>query len=165
MRGRKPKPTLLKLVQGNRGKRSPKSTEPNPPPVAPPVPEHLSDEAKVEWGRMLAHLEPLGLVSQLYRAALAGYCQAWADWVEACRHCAKGKIVATPKKKITKRDGTVEESGGYPITNPWLAIRKQASKEMRDYGAEFGYSPASITRVSVEPPPGDDGGWGGIGNG
>jgi phage terminase small subunit len=76
--GRKPKPTSLKVLQGNPGKRPLNENEPKPPPRLPRSPEHLSEEAKKEWRRAGKFLFQLGLVSDIDRAAFAAYCQAWA---------------------------------------------------------------------------------------
>ena len=73
MAGRKPKPTALKLVTGNPGKRPLNDHEPQPEAAIPEVPAHLSGEAKAEWDRIVIRLHPLGLLTDLDRAALAAY--------------------------------------------------------------------------------------------
>ena len=47
MPGPPPKPTKLKLLAGNPGKRPLNENEPEPEAVAPSVPAHLDDEAGV----------------------------------------------------------------------------------------------------------------------
>ena len=47
-RGRKPKPTAVKIDEGNPGKRRINGREPKPPASLPDCPAHLSDEAKLE---------------------------------------------------------------------------------------------------------------------
>ena len=83
--GRPPKPTALKLLTGNAGKRPLPENEPAPvvPSRLPPPPKHLSDEAKSEWRRMGRELLRLGLLTTIDRAEFALYCQAWGRWVEA----------------------------------------------------------------------------------
>ena len=51
-RGRKPKPTAVKVLEGNPGKRSLNTGEPKPEKKAPRCPAWLEDEAKKEWRRM-----------------------------------------------------------------------------------------------------------------
>ena len=82
MRGRKPKPTALKLVQGVPGKRPLPKREPSPEIGAPACPEWLLPEAKKVWRRLVRELEALGLLTGIDREALAGYCQAWANAVD-----------------------------------------------------------------------------------
>ena len=47
-RGRKPKPTAVKMLEGNPGKRSLNTGEPKPEKKAPRCPAWLEDEAKKE---------------------------------------------------------------------------------------------------------------------
>ena len=85
MRGRRPTPTALKLIQGNPGKRALNPNEPKPVTAVPTYPAHLSPTAKAEWKRLAQQLEKLGMISQLDRTAFAAYCQAYGRWVEAER--------------------------------------------------------------------------------
>ena len=91
MRGRKPKPTRLKLIEGNPGKRPLNKHEPKPEPKVPTCPAHLCPAAKAEWKRLSRELFVLGIVTALDRAALAAYCQAYGRWAEAER-----KLKETP---------------------------------------------------------------------
>jgi phage terminase small subunit len=85
MRGRKPKPTYLKILDGNPGRRPNNPGEPQPPRRAPTCPSHLCPAAKAEWKRLAAQLTVLRILTELDRAALAAYCQAYGRWVEAER--------------------------------------------------------------------------------
>src|SRR5687768_3708732 len=82
-RGRKPKPTLLKILDGNPGKRPINESEPNAPDGVPDCPDWLDDEAKAEWARVIPELREMGLLSRADRPALAAYCTAWSRWVQA----------------------------------------------------------------------------------
>ena len=87
--------------------------EPNPEPAIPECPEELSDEAKKEWERVSAELLPMGLLSRVDRAALAGYCQAWATWIEAQASLREyGVIIKSPN--------------GYPMSSPYLSVANKA---------------------------------------
>ena len=77
-RGRKPKPTALKVLEGNPGGRPLNPNEPKPAKKAPRCPSWLEDEAKKEWKRMGKTLEQMGLLTEMDMAAFAGYCQAYA---------------------------------------------------------------------------------------
>jgi phage terminase small subunit len=61
VRGRKPKPTRLKLVAGNPGKRPLKPREPKPEVKVPICPAHLCPAAKAVWKRLTRELFVLGL--------------------------------------------------------------------------------------------------------
>ena len=89
MRGRKPKPTALKLLEGNPGRRPIRGGEPQPPRNQPTCPAHLSPTAKAEWKRLAQSLNKMGLLTQVDRAVFSAYCQAYGRWVEAERKLAE----------------------------------------------------------------------------
>ena len=96
MRGAKPKPTNLKILQGNPGKRPLNKREPKPKLLIPDVPDHLTQSARDEWDRVSRELYMLGLLSSIDRSALAGYCQAYSRWVDAEEGIRKtGLVVKT----------------------------------------------------------------------
>ena len=82
-KGRKPKPTSLKILEGNPGKRPLPKNEIQPKKKAPRCPSWLEEDAKKEWKRMGKVLEGLGLLTDMDMMAFAGYCQAYARWKEA----------------------------------------------------------------------------------
>ena len=142
MRGRKPKPTAVKVLAGNPGKRPLNTSEPQPPVPerTPYVPRHLNDEAKREWRRMASILLVLGLYTEVDRAALAMYCQAWGRWVIAEGKCAEiGEVLYTDK--------------GYAYPNPWRAEANRAQDLMRRLFTEFGLTPSARSRLSVPQSP------------
>jgi len=133
-KGRKPKPTYLKVLSGNAGKRPLNRDEPNPVPDVPECPEILSANAKEEWARIAPRLAALGLLTQIDRGALAGYCFHWGVWEVAMEH-------------VKEEGPVVYAKTGFPLVNPWLAVANKSMAEMRAFLAEFGMSPSSRTRV------------------
>ena len=143
MRGRKPKPTALKVMQGNPGKRALNAQEPKPPSDLPECPPHLSAEARAEWDRLAATLHGMGVLTQVDRTLLAAYCQAWGRWVEAER-----KLAETPTLLRTP--------SGHVQPSPWLSIANKQLELMAKFMAELGLTPAARTRIaafSPRPPP------------
>lgn len=135
MRGRKPKPTNLKLLQGNPGHRPINKNEPRPPVVAPDPPEHLNWIALAEWSRVCAELANLGLISQIDSSALAAYCQCYARWVEAEEGVKKSGLI------IKTKDGNI-------IQSPLVGIANTAMKLMHKFLIEFGMTPSCRSRLS-----------------
>jgi len=88
-RGRKPKPTHLKLIEGNPGKRPIRTGPDRPATAMPEPPEHLNELARAEWERVAHGLHALRLLETVDRAALAAYCVAYARWVQAERAIAE----------------------------------------------------------------------------
>src|ERR1700756_3942310 len=78
MRGRPPKPTRIKALTGNPGKRPLNTHEPRPEPALPDCPPELSPTAQREWTRLTGELAKLNLITNLDRGALATYCGAYA---------------------------------------------------------------------------------------
>ncbi|MFC3616081.1 phage terminase small subunit P27 family, partial [Lutimaribacter marinistellae] len=66
-RGPKPKPTRLKLLQGTARKHRLARAEPEPETVSPTPPDHLAGPALEEWGRVVAEMVRLGIMSRLDR--------------------------------------------------------------------------------------------------
>jgi P27 family predicted phage terminase small subunit len=146
MRGRKPKPTALKILAGNPGHQKLSDDEPQPPRGLPTCPAHLKNEARREWFRIGRELEMLGVVAKTDRAALAAYCQLYARWVEA-------------EAALAEQGMIVEAINGAKGRNPHLGIVKDALEQMRKYLIEFGLTPSSRSRLHVAPQskrPGDD---------
>jgi P27 family predicted phage terminase small subunit len=140
-RGPRPDPTALKILRGNPGKRAISPREPKPTVGRPEVPAHLDAVGRTEWERVIGTLEVNGLVTQLDRAALAGYCAAWSRWVDAELKLREfGAVVTSPSR-------------GYPVLSPWWTIASTSLRQMRDFLAEFGMSPASRTRIEADEPP------------
>ncbi len=143
-RGPAPKPTRLRVIEGNPSKRPLNKHEPKPRPVRPPCPQWLNKEAKKEWRRVVPELARLGVLTIVDRAAVAGYCQAWARWREAEETLSKfGSVFKTPS--------------GYVQQLPHVAIAHRSLLVMKAFAAELGLTPASRTRISVLPGiPSDD---------
>lgn len=138
MAGRPAKPTKLKELSGNPGKRSLNKSEPKPPVKAPTCPRHIQGEARREWNRITKQLMTLGLLTEVDRAALAAYCQCWARWVQA------EEAMRDPEHRMV----TLTDSG-YPVVTPWIGVANNAMKQMLRYLTEFGMTPASRSRVTV----------------
>lgn len=136
MRGRRPKPTHLKALMGNPGKRSLSGSEPQPEAIVPSCPPELGPAAQREWNRLVADLGKLNLLTSLDRAALAAYCGAYALWAEATEAVQKfGAMVKSPT--------------GYPIQSPYISIANRQAEIMMRIASEFGFTPASRSRIAA----------------
>ena len=136
MRGRKPKPTSVKILSGNPGKRALNHHEPKPIAAIPECPTELNPAARTEWDRLVKDLAPLKMLTSLDRAALATYCQAYALWSEA--------ITAVHKFGVM-----VKSPSGYPMQSPYIAMANKQAEIMMRIASEFGFTPASRSRISV----------------
>ncbi len=132
-KGPPPKPGALRIAGGNAGKR-PIVQGAEPDTALPECPEELSEAARLEWFRIGGELKAMDLVSRLDRAALALYCAAFADYWEAYAQVQDlGTVIKSPS--------------GYPIQNPYVAIRNKAWEQLHKALLEFGLSPSARMRV------------------
>lgn len=142
-RGRKPKPTALKVLEGNPGKRELNENEPKPKPKAPSCPKWLEDEAKKEWRRMSKQLEGLGLLTEVDMTAFAGYCQAYARWKQS-------------EEFITKHGAIVKTPSGYWQQVPQVSIAQTYLRIMNRFCEQFGLTPSSRSRLTADNGNSDD---------
>ena len=146
-RGRKPKPTHLKLVEGNPGKRKiPKGEPVFAQGDLPEPPEHLNALARAEWARVAAGLHSLRLLCGVDRAALAAYCVAYARWTQA-----ENSIAEMAKRDQLTGGLMIKTTNGNAIQNPLVGTSNKAAADMGRYAAEFGMTPAARARLAVDP--------------
>lgn len=148
-RGRKPKPTALRVVDGGR------AIEGVAPPLArlPPPPAWLRPEAKAEWKRLGSKLIDLGLLSGIDRATFAAYCQAFGTWEAAekallamQKEARKDPSIAAPEMA-----GLVATtSNGNLIHHPLGVVAQKARLEAVKIAAEFGLTPSSRSRIDTD---------------
>lgn len=150
MQGRKPKPTVLKVIAGNPGKRALPKNEPKISlDTDAKCPTRLSGEARREWGRIAPVLRDAGLLTKVDRSALTLYCEAHELYLRA-----KGFVDAEALTIV------VGEYGDQKPT-PYLSIMNKQADRMRQLLVEFGMTPSSRSRVQVSPPKGaEDDEWG-----
>ena len=133
-RGRKPKPTAMKELEGNPGKHPLNTSEPKPNKKAPACPKWLEPEAKKEWRRLAKQMEAIGILTEVDMAAFAGYCQAYARWKEA-------------EEFITQHGTIVKTPSGYWQQVPQVSIAQTYLKIMNKFAEQFGLTPSSRSRI------------------
>jgi len=146
MRGRKPKPTRQRKLEGNAGRRPLNKTEPEPAEIvdASQAPGELVGNARAiaEWQRLVPMLRDLRMVTEADRGALIAVCLEWARYIEATLKVSiLGMVVKTP--------------AGYPIPNPYLSIATKALAGCHRLWPELGLTPSSRSRVTTIAEPAD----------
>ncbi len=127
----KRKPTELKIVQGNPGKRPLNKDEPKPAEaVAPKPPPWLDNNGLHAWETVVPELERLGLLTDVDLIALAHFCSWHSTFLWASREI--------------EMDGmTLTDNSGRQYKNPAMNIKDAASKHVRAFGSEFGLTPST----------------------
>jgi P27 family predicted phage terminase small subunit len=171
MPGRRPKPTALKELAGNPGHRPLNADEPRPEPGAPEKPKGMGHAANREWDFITGALLKLGILTNVDGKALAAYCDAYGLWEQARKEINKyGLVLKAPK---VDKDGNViivrcgededwemvnpatKERGKvlYEFkANPAVGVYNTFGKLMKAYLIEFGLTPASRSKLKIQPP-------------
>ncbi len=138
MRGRRPKPYLVKKGSGNPGKR-PLNPGPQYRSVLPRCPASLHGEARRIYNRLSKVLHRQGLLNEGTFDCLIMLCRI-------------GGIAADLEKILRTKGYTIRTERG--IRNrPEVGMFQKATAEFRHYLNEFGLTPASVQRVPTRQRP------------
>lgn len=138
--GRKPKPTELKILQGNPGRRPLRQVrKAQTLQRTPSPPDWLTDIGRAEWRRVGKLLSKLQVLTDSDLSALAAYCDAYSRWRKA-------------REMIEEQGITTETGSGNLKAHPATVVVHQAMTEMRQFMVELGLTPSSRTRVNQVKP-------------
>lgn len=139
MRGRKPKPSHLRLLDGNASHSAkPNHDEPMPTGDLDEAAPELSALAQKIWREAIASAPP-GMLKLLDRSAFQGWVVAFATFQEA-------------DTKVQSLGLLLKSKEGTPYQNPYLGIRNKAAGMMRQFASDLGFNPTARTRVKVVKP-------------
>lgn len=139
--GKRPRPTHLKLIEGNPGKRKLNKREPQPTRgEMPSAPDFLNAAAKLEWERLAPELYRLGLLTSVDLNPLAAYCQCFGRWLQA--ETALAEMKDRPASGLV-----IKTTSGNAIQNPLVGTANKAARDMMRYASEFGLTPAARARL------------------
>ncbi len=134
-RGPAPKPTILRVLEGNPSHRPLPRNEPRPRALAPKCPTTLDATARAYWASVAPELERLGLLTIVDGGALTLLSQAYSEWFAA-------------DQVIQELGLTVETKMGM-FARPEVRIRDTAAKRFKALAAEFGLTPSSRSRINA----------------
>ena len=139
MKGRKPLPTHLKILNGNPGKRPLNDKEPVLLRESEGAPAYLGEHGRAEFVRLSAMLERIGMQSATWEPALATYCNIYEQYLAALELYNKAGGVPV-----------IKTSNGNLIQHPLLGVINRHRDDMRKWLVEFGMTPSSSTRVECD---------------
>ncbi len=144
--GRPPKPTRLKILQGNPGRRPLNKNEPRPQPLdLPKPPEHMHQMGKELWNEVVPELCRVRLLTRLDLPLLELFCESYAKFRQADEFIREhGEQFA-----VTNQRGEIQ----VVRENPAVSIRRNCVAAMNKIGQELGLSPASRSRFVVPEVP------------
>lgn len=136
------KPTGLKLVEGNRGKRAINKQEPDPEYLNDlTAPSFLSAGAADVWNEIAQNLRNARLLTKLDVPMLAMGCEALARY---------RKLTAesnTKSQDIRSEESEESEKDAWMLTT----IQSMSFKQAMTVLQQFGMSPAARTKIAIQP--------------
>lgn len=118
----RPKPTALKLLAGNPGKRPINANEPNAGDLDLTPPECLSPGAVPHWHRIAPMLVKAGVLKQSDRDLLTCYCEAYEAWQDSVRNGKPNVPMLTQVRQM------LNEMGMTPAARSRIVIDKPKEK-------------------------------------
>jgi P27 family predicted phage terminase small subunit len=140
MAGRRPKPTALRQLNGNAGKRPLPENEPMPPLITDvQPPDWLAEDAAIFWGELSPMLSGGRVLTEFDRPALAALCAVFGLWLRSYKQIRRGGDFYES-----------ETEDGARIIRPHPAVSQEAErwKRFRLMLFEFGMTPAARSRVA-----------------
>ena len=137
MRGRKPKPTWLKVIGGNPGRRPLNYAEPKPEGDLSTPPEWLTPSQRGIWEGAISNAPP-GLLRRIDESVFLIWVIAKDLHQIATEKIAQsGTIVRMPNSNMA-------------VQSPWVAVLNKQAQIMLKASGELGFSPSARTRVRLE---------------
>ena len=135
-----PKPTALRVLEGNPGKRALNAREPRPLDGEPEMPKHLDTVARKEWRRLVPLLLSMRVLTEADGIALANLCQAYSTLIQAQNLMRKASDSG-------KSALLMKTPAGYAMQSPLLSIINSQMEIIARQLREFGLTPASRSRI------------------
>ena len=144
MRGNKPKPDALKLIQGTYRPDRSNPGAPSAPPGTPIAPEWLSERAGEIFAQLCAVLDGLSILSPVDEHMISMLASRLEE-IEVCT-----AIIEDSGRVFEKRgeDGKLQMIRA----RPEVAMRSEALRHAHSLLTEFGLSPATRNRVTASKP-------------
>jgi P27 family predicted phage terminase small subunit len=134
LRGPAPKPTALRVYEGNPSRRPLNDREPVALLGEPEMPKHLDRDARREWRRLVPLLLSMRVLSESDGIALGSLCITYSRLIQAQRLMAKSSLL-------------IKTPGGYVMQSPVLSIVNSQLAALSLQLKEFGLTPSSRSRM------------------
>lgn len=135
-RGPPPKPTKLRILEGNPAKRPLPENEPEPTePLVVPGVVAAHQPTLDEWNRIVRSMPP-GFYADIDAVVLAVCASAWVIWSQAT--------------KALRAEGlTAKGAAGHKTAHPLLAVQRQQAEVILRCAGQLGMGPAARVRLSA----------------
>ena len=133
------KPTNLKIITGNPGKRALNKQEPDPDYLNDlTAPAFLSNAAKGVWDEIAPVLRKSRLLTIVDVPILAMMCESLAEYRRATLYCKDSPLDHSDK------------TGG-DVLSQWKIVQSMSIKQVMSIAREFGMTPAARTKIAIQP--------------
>ena len=144
-RGPKPKPTALRVLEGNPGRREINADEPTcDMPAEKPSAVAMDALASAEFDRVMAAM-PAGIYTALDATTLAQHALAWSMLVKAQKSIDEDGVLIE-SEKYDKEGNLVAV---FKVINPATKIWKAAAATLIQTSDRLGLSPGVRSRLKV----------------
>jgi P27 family predicted phage terminase small subunit len=133
---RRPKPTHLKILEGNRGHRPINRREPHVTAALGDAPHWFNADMRATWDHAKEHC-PANMLKETDRDALIAFCVHEFNFVSSVQAMAGQPL-------------TVRQPSGRLVENPLGPRIRAESQAMARAIDQLGFSPAARTRVHVD---------------
>lgn len=133
-RGPKPKPSALRLIEGNPGRLPINEAEPKPSGQAECF-DHMSPDAKAIWQTVMASLPP-GMITAADAPLFAAYCEAAATHKAATMALQEGDLLGN---RLLRNDRP----------SPYFKMQQEAARTMATLSTRLGLSPADRSGLKL----------------
>lgn len=149
-RGRKPKPTAIKVAEGNRGRRPLSPVDLTSSPEVPKPPTWLEPDARAIWKSITQELFRLKIIRSVDQTMLACLCDSIAMLRAARRKMTKIKRELRKEKKDPDEAMLYKTPGGSIIQSPLVGIINREKINIQRIASEFGMTATSRARLLSE---------------
>lgn len=141
MRGRKPKPTGLRVIEGNREHRTIHAElEPKPAAAKPPCPKILTGQARKHWRYLLQQLEAMNILGQSDQGTIMSAAISFGQAYDLQEQ------IETISEKEEKTPADIKSQMSM------LRALRQTLRDLVTFEAHLGLNPTARTRIKLEKP-------------
>ena len=141
--GPAPKPTALKRLAGNPGKRRLSDREPQPERTLPAMPRGLRRRAKKFWQEHSEKLDRLGVLTEVDGPAFTMMAIHYETAWDAYQQIKQDGLLLEDKNDVARK-------------HPLLQVMRENSAAFLRYAAHFGLTPSARSRLEIGEPPDQD---------
>src|SRR3954452_16994744 len=122
LRGPPPKPSSVRVLEGNPARRPLPANEPRPLPGEPEIPAHLDREARKERKRLVPILLSMRVLTVADGVALGNLCHAYSILIQAHKAMEKAATAGGSGLLMKTPSGYVQQSPMSSVINGQVEI-------------------------------------------